>query len=144
MSHVFTHLEFPGDRQAFVEASFMMQGNPIDVFFRVLGSQRSIEYTFSPDAFALHDVDTHKPSPTGASLLLYEWKQEPRALCTPQSDSFGVAMRDQLDYFAECVGAGQPPRIGAGAEARQALEIALASELSCETAKPVALSSRPA
>ena len=143
LSHVFTHLEFPDDRQAFVEASFMMQGNPIDIFFRVLGSQGSIEYTFSPDAFALHEIDTHKPSGTAASLLLYEWKKEPQRLYTPQSDSFSVAMRDQLDYFAECIRAGKPPQIGTGGQARQALEIALASRLSCETAKPTALSSGP-
>jgi len=141
LSHVFTHLEFPDDRQAFVEASFMMQGNPIDIFFRVLGSQGSIEYTFSPDAFALHEIDTHKPSVTAASLLLYEWKKETQRLYTPRSDSFSVAMRDQLDYFAECIRAGKPPRIGTGGQARQALEIALASRLSCETAKPTALSS---
>ena len=144
LSHVFTHLEFPDDRQAFVEASFMMQGNPIDIFFRVLGSQRSIEYTFSPDTFALHDIDTQKSSGTGASLLLYEWKKEPQTLYTPRSDSFSIAMRDQLDYFAECIRSGKPPQIGTGAQARQALEIALASRLSCETAQPTALSSRPA
>lgn len=144
LSHVFTHLEFPRDRQAFVEASFMMQGNPIDIFFRVLGSRRSLEYTFSPETFALHDLDTRRQSGSEASLLLYEWKKTPRAIYTPRSDSFGVAMRDQLDYFVTCISSGRPPRIGTGAQARQALEIALASKLSCETAKPVTWSSRQA
>ena len=139
LSHVFTHLDFSAGRQAFVEASFMMQGNPIDIFFRVLGSQRSIEYTFRPEAFALHDIDTREPSGSGASLLLYEWKKEPQTLYTPGSDSFSVAMRDQLNYFAQCIRSETPPAVGTGEQARSALEIALASQQSCETGQPVAL-----
>ena len=38
----------------------MMRGNPIDIFFRILGTERSIEYTFDPATFALHD-DRRKP-----------------------------------------------------------------------------------
>jgi predicted dehydrogenase len=49
-------------------------------------------------------------------------------------------MRGQLDYFADCIRNGHPPQIGGGAQARQALEIALASKASCETAQPIALS----
>ena len=62
-SHVFTHLEFPEGRQAFVEASFMMRGNPIDIFFRILGTERSIEYTFDPATFALHAIEGGQVAP---------------------------------------------------------------------------------
>ena len=83
LSHVFTHLNFPGGRQAFVEASFMMRGNPLDIFFRVLGTDRSIEYTFRPESFALHHVATQEPPKRGPSLILYEWETDPQALYTP-------------------------------------------------------------
>ena len=117
LSHVFTHLEFPGGRQAFVEASFMMRGNPIDIFFRVLGTERSIEYTFNPAAFALHDIDTQKPVTVGPSLVLYQWKEPPQSLYVPATDSFPLAFRDEVGYFAECIRTGQPPQIGTGNQA---------------------------
>ncbi|MHB8956736.1 MAG: Gfo/Idh/MocA family protein [Pirellulaceae bacterium] len=136
-SHVFTHLEFPGGRQAFVEASFMMRGNPVDIFFRVLGTERSIEYTFNPAAFALHDIDTPQGVAAGPSLVLYQWKRSPQSLYVPETESFPLAFRDEVSYFAECIRTGQPPQIGTGDQARQALELALASAMSCETARPV-------
>ena len=139
LSHVFTHLQFPGDRQAFVEASFMMKGNPLDIFFRVLGTERSIEYTFSPESFSLHEIETQEPAQAGPSLVLYEWKAEPRSLYVPEEDSFGIAFRDEVAYFAQCIRSETPPALGTGEQARSALEIALASQQSCETGQPVAL-----
>ncbi len=139
LSHVFTHLEFPGGQQAFVEASFMMRGNPIDIFFRVLGSQRSMEYTFNPASFALHDIETRKESSVSPSLVLYEWKKPSESLYIPEAESFAIAFRDEVSYFAECVRTGTAPRIGTAQQARQALEIALASQTSCETGEPVRL-----
>jgi UDP-N-acetylglucosamine 3-dehydrogenase len=138
-SHVFTQLEFPGDRLAFVEASFMMRGNPIDIFLRVLGDQRSIEYTFAPAAFALHDIDTTNPAPPGPSLMLYGWKQPAQSLHVSESDSFARAFRNEVGYFAECVRTGARPAAGSTQQARLALEIALASQRSCETQSPVSL-----
>ncbi|MCX7887758.1 MAG: Gfo/Idh/MocA family oxidoreductase [Verrucomicrobiae bacterium] len=140
LNHVFTHLNFPGGRQAFVEASFMMKGNPLDIFFRVLGTERSIEYGFNPESFALHQLEGKKGAKPAASLVLYEWKREPVALHVPQEDSFAVAFRDEVGYFAQCVSEGVPPAIGTGEQARLALEVALASRRSCETGQPVSLS----
>lgn len=139
ISHIFTQLEFPGDRQALVEASFMMQGNPVDIFFRVLGDQRSMEYTFDPSTFALHDIDTRKSAPPGPSLMLYGWKQTPQSLYTPVADSFAIAFQEEVAYFAECVRSGTPPQTGSAEQARLALQIALASQRSCETKAPVLL-----
>ncbi|MCU0962168.1 MAG: Gfo/Idh/MocA family oxidoreductase [Pirellulaceae bacterium] len=138
-SHVFTHLEFPGGRQAFVEASFMLRGNPIDIYFRVLGSEKSIEFTFQPASFALHDLGQQPGAAGGPTLVLYAWKEQPQPLYVPQTDSFPVAFHDEMAYFTQCIRAGEPPRIGTGEQARQALEIALASARSCETAQPVPL-----
>ena len=138
-SHVFTHLEFPQERQAFVEASFMMRGNPIDIFFRVLGTERSIEYTFDPATFALHEIDDPRRERTGSTLMLYEWKQPPKELFEKKEDPFRAAFRHQATYFAECVRTGQSPQIGTGEQARRALALGLASLQSCETGMPVRL-----
>lgn len=139
INHVFTHLSFPGERQAFVEASFMMKGNPLDIFFRVLGTERSIEYTFNPESFALHEVEGKKGARPAASLLLYEWKKEPEPLHVPEQDSFATAFRDEVGYFARCIREGTAPAIGTGEQARLALEVALASWRSCESGQPVTL-----
>lgn len=137
LSHVFTHLEFPGAQQALVEASFMMRGNPIDIFVRVLGSERSLEYTFQPEHFALHELASHGKPGKRPSLILYEWQKEPQPLYVPQADSFEVALRDELRYFADCVRTGNSPSVGSAEQARLALEIALVSQESCETGEAV-------
>jgi len=133
ISHVFTHLQFPEDKQAFVEASFMMQGNPLDIAFRILGTERSIEYSYQPVDFALHEIKTDAPTQPAPSLMLYEWNRQPEPLYTPQADSLEVAFREQVRYIAECVRTDTPPAIGTAEQAREALRIALASEESCES-----------
>ncbi len=133
ISHVFAHLQFPDDKQAFVEASFMMQGNPLDIFFRILGTERSIEYSYHPVDFALHEIETDAPTQPAPSLMLYEWNRQPEPLYTPQTDSLDIAFREQVRYFAECVRTDTPPAIGTAEQAREALRIALASQESCES-----------
>ncbi len=133
ISHVFTHLNFPDGKQAFVEASFMMQGNPLDIAFRILGTERSIEYSYQPAEFALHDIKADAPTQAAPSLMLYEWNRDPEPLYTPQADSLAVAFRKQIRYFVECVRTGTPPTVGTAEQAREALRIALASQESCES-----------
>jgi len=135
ISHVFTHLEFADGEQAFVEASFMMQGNPLDIFFRVLGTERSIEYSYQPVEFALHEIKTDAPTRPAPSLMLYEWNHEAEPLYTPQVDSLEVAFREQVRYFAECIRSDTPPTVGTPEQAREALRMALASKKSCESAE---------
>lgn len=132
-SHVFTHLEFPEGRQAFVEASFMMRGNPIDIFFRILGTERSIEYTFDPATFTLHEIEGVQDARTGSTLMLYEWKQPPKELFEKTEDPYRAAFRQQAAYLVECVRTGQSPRMGTGEQARRALALGLASLQSCES-----------
>ncbi|NUQ62065.1 MAG: Gfo/Idh/MocA family oxidoreductase [Pirellulales bacterium] len=138
LSHVFTHLEFEENKQAFVESSFMLKGNPLGIGFRILGTQRSIEYRYLPRTFSLHGVENQEDPPE-PSLVLYEWGKDPVPLHTPEEDSFIVAFREEMRYFAECVRTRRPPEHGSPAQARLALEIALASRRSCESREMVQL-----
>ena len=79
-----------------------------------------------------------RPRP-GRRWCSTKWKEPPQSLYVPATDSFPLAFRDEVGYFAECIRTGQPPQIGTGEQARQALEIALASAISCETGQPVTL-----
>jgi predicted dehydrogenase len=133
LNHVFTHLEFADGKQALVEASFMMQGNPLDIGFRILGDEGSLEYVFRPAEFALHQIKTDGPSKPMASLMLYRWGHDPQPLYTPEVDSFRIAFREEMRYFAQCVRMGTAPSVGTAEQARRALELALASKQSCES-----------
>lgn len=135
-NHVFTLVDFAGGRKAFTEASFMMQGNPLDIQFHILGSRGSLAWKYAPGAFVLHGVQSEASS-GGPSLMLYRWGKEPLGLFTPQGDSFAIAMRDQVAYFAECIRSGAPPTRAPAAESRLALALGLAARRSCETGQPV-------
>jgi predicted dehydrogenase len=136
-NHVFTLADFGGGRKGFVEASFMMQGNPLDIQFHVLGNRGSLAWKYTPGAFALHGAQSAASS-GGPSLMLYRWGQEPQGLYAPREDSFAVAMRGQVAAFAEAIRTGQPPAKATAAESRLALAVAHASRRSCETGQPVA------
>jgi predicted dehydrogenase len=137
-SHVFTLVDFAGPRKAFVEASFMMQGNPLDIQFHILGTTGSLAWKYTPGGFALHGVRAEASS-GGPSLVLYQWGKEPEGLYTPGEDVFAIAMRDQVAYFADCIRSGTPPARTPAAESRMALAMALASRESCESGRPVSL-----
>jgi UDP-N-acetylglucosamine 3-dehydrogenase len=132
INHVLTLLEFPGVQRAFVEASFMMPGNPLDISFHVLGDEASIEYAYKPESMLLHGLSSRASGEVEPSLILYRAGQDPEPLYTPREDSFVVAMRDQLHFFAECVQLDRPPDLATGRDALLALEVALASRTSIE------------
>jgi UDP-N-acetylglucosamine 3-dehydrogenase len=137
-NHVFSLVDFAGGRKGFIEASFMLRGNPLDISFRILGTQRSIEYVFRPAEFALHQIKTDGPREPVPSLMLYEWGQEPQPLYTPVTDSFRIAFQAEVQYFVECVRTGTVPSIGTAQQARLALQLAMASQRSCQTGEVVA------
>jgi UDP-N-acetylglucosamine 3-dehydrogenase len=132
INHVLTLLDYPEGQRAFVEASFMMPGNPLDIQFHVLGDQASIEYAYKPESMLLHGLSSRASGEVEPSLVLYQAGKDPEPLYTPREDSFVVAMRGQLRSFAECVQTGRPPDLATGRDALLALEVALASRTSIE------------
>jgi predicted dehydrogenase len=134
-NHVFTLVDFAGGRKGFVEASFMLQGNPLEIQFHILGTTGSLAWRYTPGGVFLHGSRTEASS-GGPSLVLYQWGKEPEGLYTPE-DSSAIAMRDQVAYFAECIRSNTPPTKATAADSRRALALALASRDSCETGQPV-------
>ena len=141
-NHVFTLVDFAGGRRAFTEASFMMQGNPLDIQFHILGSRGSLAWKYAPGGFALHGAQSEASS-GGPSLVLYQWGKEREGLYTPTEDSFAIAMRDQVAYFADCIRTGTPPARAPAAESRMALALALASRDSCQSGQPIGIPASP-
>lgn len=139
INHVMTLLGFHGERKAFVEASFMMTGNPLDIQFHLLGDEASVEYAYKPEAMLLHGLSTRASGEVEPSLVLYQAGKDPEPLYTPQEDSFVVAMREQISSFADCVKTGRPPELATGEDALLALQVALASRTSVEQGSVVEL-----
>lgn len=140
-SHVFTVVDFAGGRKGFVEASFMMQGNPLDIQFHILGSTGSLAWKYTPGMFVLHSAQS-EASTGGPSLVLHRWGHAPEALYTPAEESFAVAMRDQVAYFADCIRTGQTPARAPATDSRRALALALASRESCQTGEAICVQER--
>ena len=139
INHVLTLLDFPEKRKAFIEASFMMTGNPLDIQFHVLGDEASIEYAYKPEAMLLHGLSTRASGEVEPSLILYQAEKDPETLYTPHEDSFAVAMREQIRCFADSVQTRRPVELATGRDALLALEVALASRTSVEQGSIVKL-----
>jgi len=135
-NHVFTLVDFLDGRKAFTEASFMLQGSPLDIQFHILGSEGALVWKYAPGAFALHGLHSDLAA-GGPSLILYRWGQDPQGLYVPAEDSFAIAMRDQVTHFSDCIRTGTPPTRATAVESRSALALALASRESCESGQPV-------
>ena len=71
--------------------------------------------------------------------MLYRWGHDPQPLYTPEVDSFRIAFREEMRYFAQCVRMGTAPSVGTAEQARRALELALASKQSCESGDAIRL-----
>ena len=137
LSHVFTLLDFPGGQKAFIEASFMLKGNPLAIDFKLLCSDSSLEYAYVPVEFELHDLGTKQAREPSPSLILYRWEEDPKPIYTPEQDSFPLSLQNEIAYFAQCVREGNPPTKNTPQESRRALKICLAAQESCETGEAV-------
>jgi len=139
ISHVWTALTYRSGARAFVEASFMLKGNPLAIDFRLLCEDDSVEYSYEPLEFGLHGLGGEEDKPPAASLKSYSWGEEGTALCEPAEDSFPAALRAEMAHFAHCIRHGAEALLVRPEEARRALEICLRAQQSCEQGRPVEL-----
>ena len=139
ISHVWTALEYGSGAQAFVEGSFMFKGNPFVIDFRLLCEEVSVEYSYQPEAFGLHGIESQATSRSEPSLKAYAWGQDEVALYEPAEDSFPAALRGEVAHFAHCIRHGGDELLVRPEEARRSLEVCLCSQRSCEEGRPVEL-----
>ena len=139
ISHVWTTVDYENGAKGFFEGSFMFKGNPISIDFRLLSQEKSVEFIYAPVEFKLHGMKGQEAGESASSLVEYTWGQEGIPLYEPAEDSFALAMRDQVAHFAHCIREGADALLVKPEEARQALEICLAAQASCEEGRPVDL-----
>ncbi len=138
--HVFTLLEYRNGLTVLVESSFMLQGNPVVMDFRIIGSEGSLEFSFIESNFAMHGIEGGKEKVekrSHPSLVHYQWNQTPQTLLTQLDDPVTEIFDAELLAFVEMVRTGCGTGVPSPAEAVQALRLALASCESCEIGKTV-------
>lgn len=138
--HVFTLLEYQKGLVVEVESSFMLQGNPVVMDFRTLGSQGSLEFSFVDSNFAMHGIEGGQEKEARSSppsLIQYKWNEPPQILLTQKDDPITAIFDAELLAFVEMIRTGSRHGVPSPAEACLALELALASQESCESGKTV-------
>lgn len=138
--HVWTLLQYDSGFCAGVESSFMLQGNPVTMDFRAIGSTGSIEFAFVQSTFDMHGIEAASADDQvdlGGALRHYRWGSPSEVLARDPSDPVAAAFDLEVAEFARVVREGSS-RQGA-LEAIEALKLALASRQSCDTGKVVVL-----
>ena len=139
VSHVWTVLDYASGVKAFVEASFMLKGNPLIIDFRLLCEDGSVEYSYQPFEFGLHGLAGEGERQAAPSLTLYSWGQDAVPIYEPMEDSFPAALRAEFAHFAHCIRHGPDALLVQPQEARRALEVCLAAGRSCAAGRAVGL-----
>lgn len=141
--HVFTWLEYEDGPLVSLEASFMLQGNPVTMDFRALGDEGSLEFAFREANFAMHDIHGAGESASGpagpASLVRYAWGRPPEILATQPPDPIQPMFDAELADFVRLIQGEAGSVAPRPEESMAALRLALASAESCATHKVIEL-----
>jgi len=128
-NHVGALFDYAGV-SAFVETSFMMPaGYPFTAGLRVLCERGVLEYQFRAGGSGVLDAPA-------ASLRIYE-PADAGGQCLPVES--GDAFEREIAYFVACVQCATAPAIITPADARLAVQVALATRQSLETGESVSI-----
>lgn len=136
--HLWTLLSYP-DLVVSIEASFLLQGDPVTMDFRALTEDASLAFSYQPAEFAMHGIASDEPSaaPTTSMLCEYRWGQPAAVLARDPADPVAAALADELAAFGAAVRTGDTNGIPTADEAIATLRVALASVESCETGEAI-------
>ena len=138
--HVFTLLEYRNGLTVQIESSFMLQGNPVVMDFRILGSEGSLEFSFIESNFAMHGIEggmekIARSSPP--SLIHYRWNHPSEPLLAQKDDPVTAIFDAELQAFIGMVRGEPNVEVPTPTEAVQVLRLALVSRESCETGRTI-------
>ncbi len=140
--HVNTILDYGSDLIVSVESSFLLKGNPVVMDYRAIGDEGSLEFSFIESDFAMHDMHLDRPGQKKSnppSLVRYRWGRKAEVLAQQPADTVSVAFENEMKAFVGLVRGEKDPAVSHPREALEALRVALASQKSCETGRPIEL-----
>jgi predicted dehydrogenase len=138
--HVWTLLQYDNGLCAGVESSFMLQGNPVTMDFRAIGSAGSLEFAFVQSDFGMHGIEASSAADQvdiGGTLRLYRWGAPSEALARDPADPVAAAFALEIADFTRTIRDPHTSRTAQGSI--DALRLALASRESCESGEVVVL-----
>lgn len=119
-----------GTTSAVVDGGMMMpESYPFSSTLQVLGSEGFVEYDFQAGGRSVEEAGGTN------ALLLFPNEGDPKTLEVEQQDPYLA----EIEYFVECIRSGKPGTRATPADARLALDTALAARESMETNRTVAL-----
>jgi predicted dehydrogenase len=117
-----------GTASAVVDGGMMMpESYPFTSTLQVLGSEGFIEYDFQAGGRSVEEAGGTN------TLELFPNEGDPKTLEIEQQDPYLA----EIEYFVECIRSGQPATRATPADARLALDTALAARESIETHRTV-------
>lgn len=128
-NHIISNFVFENGVRAAVEGAFEMTENfPFNMYFRIVGEDRTVEYNLSA-GLNLEDVGSAK-----RQEVLFETGKDPVFADVDQSED---AYQTEIEYFAGCVEKGVKPDVVPIEQSREVIEMILAIKKSLETGKVV-------
>lgn len=119
-----------GTTSAVVDGGMMMpESYPFTSTLQVLGSDGFVEYDFQAGGRSVEEAGGTN------ALLLFPNEGDPKTLQVAQQDPYLA----EIEYFVECIRSGKPATRATPADARLALDTALAARESMETNRTVSL-----
>ncbi len=129
-NYVMSTLRFANGCAATAEGVFDMTENyPFTMSFRIVGEGEALDYQMTA-GFNLEDVGGAK-----RAIVKYQKGRQPQKLNIEEKDAY----QTELEYFADCVRKGEPPKEITPADSRHVLQVILAIQESLETGKVISI-----
>jgi predicted dehydrogenase len=138
-NHVYSVLFWPSALSALVEASYLLQGDPMIFTAKAVCEAGTLDYALDLREFDMHAMAgqaaaTARHDP--ATLVCYRAGRDPEVLVRQPHDILGHVFGAELSYFVDCVQLRRENDVAPPGEALDALAIALACAESAVTGQP--------
>lgn len=143
LNHVYTVLNYGNGPRAFIEASYMLQGDPMIFMAKAVCERGSLDYAMNLDQFDMHEMqggDTGAKSRSAASLVCYRPGAEPEVLHHADPKVLENVFRNEMLHFTNCALSRAENDTASTADAVAAVGVVEACQESIRTGSVVSLS----
>jgi len=144
LNHVYTTLRYSTGLVALVEASYLLQGDPMIFTVKAVCERGTLDYGLDVEHFSIHAMTGAEAGGTAhkspATLVCYQAGKEPEVLLRQEPDVLDSVFARELSHFVDCVQGKANNSFAPAEEAMGSLRMTLASLQSAQSGQPVSLS----